>query len=469
MLSRDDVVESAAVVVDDGTVGPWTCSPANVEITNTSSDAPSTGRNPNHVAALMSIRTSTSAQPAFEPGARAPERSMVRRRSCLHTPKRIGQIPHHRPSVPGSFCPERTLGENDRPSSGVVHPPSTPPDSRSLPTQDEEVWIQAIHDDRLHTIDHPIPRAACVAIGARMADEVADIETWLAEAGLSVASGDPRGSSPRQRHTAELIVDDAGTAAAAAAILATHGFEVWEPTSGAAGAIHARFRSVLTVARTSDVTVAVRFRWPGRSSRIPKSLLPNQADASFVHLPAPLWPLAFVMRPIRLVAERIGLRHPAPPVLGPFLSTPRELIAPLLAFAEVGSEDTIADLGCGDGRILVEAAERTGCRALGIESDTGLVERAKDRARRAGVGDRVRIVEGDAQSAELGQATTVFVFLPVDTTVDLVSSLLETLDPGTRVIAHEQHRLPREIPGGITKPLIADGGVTVAHQWVVGR
>ncbi len=457
------------MVVEDGTVGPWTCSPANVEITRTSSDGPSTGRNPNHVAALMINRTNTSAQPAFEPGARAPERSIARRRSCLHTPKRIGRIPHHGPSRHGSLCPWCAIGENDRPSSGAVPPPSTPPDSRSLPTPDEEIWIEAIHEDRLHTIDHPTPRAACAAIGARMAAEVADIESWLADAGLSVVSGDPRGSAPRQRHTAELIVDDARTAAAAAAVLATHGFEVWEPTSGAAGAIHARFRSVLTVARTSDVTVAVRFRWTAPSSRLPRSLLPNQADASFVDLPAPLWPLAFVMRPIRLAAERFGLRQPAPPVLGPFLSTPQDLIAPLLAFAEVGSEDTIADLGCGDGRILVEAAERTGCRALGIESDTGLVERARERARRAGVGDRVRIVEGDAQSAELGQATTVFVFLPVDTAADLVSSLLETLEPGTRVIAHEQHRLPREIPGGITKPLIADGGVTVAQQWVVGR
>ncbi len=302
-----------------------------------------------------------------------------------------------------------------------------------------------------------------------MAEEVADIERWLAAAGLTVVSGDPRGSAPRQRHTAELIVDDAATAMAAAAVLATHGYEVWEPTSGAAGAIHARFRSVLTVARTSDVTVAVRIRWPRPLSRVPRSLLPNQADASFVPLPASLWPLAFVMRPVRLVAERIGLRHPAPPVLGPFLSTPQDLIPPLLSFAEVGSQDTIADLGCGDGRILVEAAQRTGCRALGIESDAGLAERARERARRAGVGDRVRIIEGDAQSAELGQATTVFVFLPVDTTVDLVSALLETLDPGTRVIAHEQHRLPVDIPGGTTKPLIADGGVTVAHQWVVGR
>lgn len=334
----------------------------------------------------------------------------------------------------------------------------------------QEDWIEAIYENRLAELDQPIPRAACTAIGARMRHELADIERWLGDGGITAQrSGDVATGAPSQRHSAELLVADADAARAAAVQLAGHGFQVWEATSGAAGEIHARFRSVLTLARTTDVTVAVRVRWPSTGRRVPPALLPNRADADFVDLPAGAWPLAFVLRPIRLAVERIGLRRPGTPVLGPFLSTPTELVPALLEFGEVSSTDTVADLGCGDGRIVIEAAKRTGCRAIGVESDPELVARAQARAREAGVSDRIRILEGDATNAELGQATTVFVFLPADTTVPLVRSLLDTLDPGTRIIAHEQHRLTRAPEGCDSRALIAGEGVTVAHQWIVGR
>lgn len=333
-----------------------------------------------------------------------------------------------------------------------------------------ETWIEAIHENRLAAIDDHLPRTACVAIGERMGRELEAITGWLSDAGIAAEPADDQApAAPRQRHTAELRVADAATAAAAAAVLEAQGFDIWEPTTGAAGQIHARFRSVLTLARTSDVTIAVRFRWPNPERRPPAALIPNHADAAFLDLPAGLWPLAFALRPIRLAAERLGLRRPAPPMLGPFLSTPADLLPALLDFADVSSKDTVADLGCGDGRILIEAARRTGCRAIGVDSDPSLVTLARHRAATAGVADRVRIVEGNALSAELVQATTVFVFLPSDTAADLVIALLDSLAPGTRIIAHEQHRLSRSIPGAQTRALIAGEGVTVAHQWIVGR
>lgn len=329
-------------------------------------------------------------------------------------------------------------------------------------------WIAAIHDDRLSELDDPVAQAACGAIGARMAAEIETIRAVLDHAGVQLSST-PAVEPAMQRHAAELEVADADQARRAAEALRSEGFDVWEPTSGAPGNVHARCHSVFTLARTTDVTIAVRLRWPAGARRVPRSLIPNQADFAAVSLPSLLWPLYFAVRPLRLVAERLGLRTPAPAVLGPFLSTPADIIPALLELGNVTMSDTVADLGCGDGRILVEAVERTGCKAIGIESDPTLVDAAIERAKAAGVSDRVRIIKGDAASAELGQATTIFVFLPADATVSLIEQLRSRLEAGTRIIAHEQHRLPRELDGVTSTALIRGQGVTVAHQWIVGR
>lgn len=301
-----------------------------------------------------------------------------------------------------------------------------------------------------------------------MATEIDTIVETLAASGIALEV-EPAIEERMQRHAAELQVADADHAQRAAELLSADGFVVWEPTTRGAGRVHARCHSVLTLARTTDVTIAVRLRWPSTARSVPGALIPNQADFAAVDLPGPLWPLYFAVRPLRLVAERVGARTPAPAVLGPFLSTPSDVIPALLELGNVTASDTIADLGCGDGRILIEAAQRTGCKAIGIESDADLAAEASRKAKAAGVGDRVRIINGDATSAELGQATTVFVFLPADATVALVEQLRSSLEPGTRIIAHEQHRLPRQIDGVASTALIQGQGVTVAHQWTVGR
>lgn len=339
----------------------------------------------------------------------------------------------------------------------------------SVPSsQQNNEWIAAIHDDQLADLADPVAREACEAIGSRMATEVAAIVETLTTSGIALVA-EPVIEDRMQRHAAELQLTDAEQAQRAAALLSASGFSIWEPTTRGAGRVHALCHSVLTLARTTDVTIAVRLRWPSTTRRIPGSLVPNQADFAAVDLPALLWPFYFAVRPFRLIAERLGARTPAPAVLGPFLSTPSDVIPALLELANVTSSDTIADLGCGDGRILIEAAQRTGCRAIGIESDAALAAEATQKAKAAGVGDRVRVINGDATSAELGHATTVFVFLPADATVSLVDQLRSTLEPGTRIIAHEQHRLPRHIDGVTSTALIRGQGITVAHQWTVGR
>jgi protein-L-isoaspartate O-methyltransferase len=188
-----------------------------------------------------------------------------------------------------------------------------------------------------------------------------------------------------------------------------------------------------------------------------------------VDLPAALWPAYSLVRPIRLVSERVGLRARHDDSLGPFLSTPDQLVGPLLEVGGVRSDDCVLDIGCGDGRIVVAAAERSGCRAIGVERSDDLVERARRRAADHGVADLVDIVQGDGRTTDVEEATLVVMFLSIRVVAELVPALLRRLRPGARLVIHEQSPLPNSmhpLPDE-SVALIADGAVTVAHRWTV--
>ncbi len=151
--------------------------------------------------------------------------------------------------------------------------------------------------------------------------------------------------------------------------------------------------------------------------------------------------------------------------LGPFLATPTALVPELLAFAEVGVDDVVLDLGSGDGRLVVDAALTTGCRGIGVELDPGLVARAQQRALDAGVADRVRFVCADADTYGPSEATVVLLFVPAHAVPAAVCRLRAALRPGARVVAHEQARIP--MAADRRRVLVTDGGITVAHRWDV--
>jgi precorrin-6B methylase 2 len=194
---------------------------------------------------------------------------------------------------------------------------------------------------------------------------------------------------------------------------------------------------------------------------------PTAGDWSLIDLPGWSWPAYSLVRPARLVLERVGAVQRHDDSLGPFLSTPQSLIGPLLAFAGVTADDRLLDVGCGDGRVVVTAAEQIGCRAVGVERSADLVERARRRATDAGVSGLVDIVHGDGRAADLAEATVVFMFLSMRVVADLVPATLQQLRPGARLVIHEQTRLPDSMDPTPDESVavIADGAVTVAHRW----
>src|SRR5687767_9690235 len=76
-------------------------------------------------------------------------------------------------------------------------------------------------------------------------------------------------------------------------------------------------------------------------------------------------------------------------LLAPYLSTPNDVVERMLRLADVGPSDIVYDLGSGDGRIVIAAAKMFGARGVGIEIDAGLISKAEDAAKAAGVADRV--------------------------------------------------------------------------------
>jgi precorrin-6B methylase 2 len=120
----------------------------------------------------------------------------------------------------------------------------------------------------------------------------------------------------------------------------------------------------------------------------------------------------------------------------PFIATPDEVVMRMLELAGTRPEDLVADLGSGDGRIVIAAARRFGARGLGIELDRALVESSRESARRAGVGERVKFVQGDVLTADFSKASVVTVYLLPQLIGDLQPRFIATLKPGTRIVSH---------------------------------
>jgi SAM-dependent methyltransferase len=119
----------------------------------------------------------------------------------------------------------------------------------------------------------------------------------------------------------------------------------------------------------------------------------------------------------------------------PFVTTPAQVVERMLALGGVKPGDFVVDLGSGDGRIVIAAAKQFGARGVGIELHEGLVERARDNARAAGVADRAQFLRGDVLEADLSRATVVTIYL-LPWLMDKLQPALLKLKPGTRIVAH---------------------------------
>jgi SAM-dependent methyltransferase len=119
-----------------------------------------------------------------------------------------------------------------------------------------------------------------------------------------------------------------------------------------------------------------------------------------------------------------------------WIDTPQDVVEAMLELAEVRKTDTVYDLGCGDGRIVVTAARKYGCRAKGIDIDSEAVRESRANAERNGVQDRVIIQEGDIFKLDLREATVITIYLKPHLNTQLIPQL-DKLGPGVRIVSHK--------------------------------
>ena len=161
-----------------------------------------------------------------------------------------------------------------------------------------------------------------------------------------------------------------------------------------------------------------------------------------------------------------GAPQPSERSLGGFIGTPRPLLPELFAFANLTRDDVLLDLGCGDGRVLVEAAERIGCRGLGLENDPRIQTLAAAAVAGRGLEELVEIELADANSAPLPEATVIFLFVPAAAIASYVPTFLKRARPGTRLLVHEQDPIVCTPASDKSAPLIVGSAMTVVHLWI---
>jgi SAM-dependent methyltransferase len=120
-----------------------------------------------------------------------------------------------------------------------------------------------------------------------------------------------------------------------------------------------------------------------------------------------------------------------------FTGTPQPVVNAMLKLAHVTADDVVYDLGSGDGRIVVIAAQTYGARGVGIEIQPRLVEISRQIARAGAVGDKVTFIEGDLFTADISEATVVTLWLSQSVNARLEPKLRSELRPGTRIVSHQ--------------------------------
>ena len=146
----------------------------------------------------------------------------------------------------------------------------------------------------------------------------------------------------------------------------------------------------------------------------------------------------------------------------PYEPSSEEVIRAMLEIAQVGKDDLVYDLGCGDGRIVIAAAQKAGARGVGVDLDPERIKESLENARKAKVTDRVQFFQQDLFQTDIGKATVVMLYLWPEVNLKLRPKLLRELKPGTRVVSHSHTMGSWEPDQTITVPQGHD-----VYFWVI--
>src|SRR5262245_48486939 len=154
-----------------------------------------------------------------------------------------------------------------------------------------------------------------------------------------------------------------------------------------------------------------------------------------------LSPIGVLALALALAAEIPGSANVAqrPPARTPdihFVPTRQSIADAMLRLAHVNSNDIVYDLGSGDGRIVITAAQKYGARGVGIELDPRLIRISRETAIEGAVEHKVAFIEGDLFTADISPATVVTLYLSTTVNMRLEPKLKRELRPGVRIVSH---------------------------------
>ncbi len=119
-----------------------------------------------------------------------------------------------------------------------------------------------------------------------------------------------------------------------------------------------------------------------------------------------------------------------------YVPTPQAVVDRMLEMAEVKPTDFVIDLGCGDGRMVITAAEKYGARGYGVDIDPDRIHEANQNAQQAGVTDKATFKIADLFQEDISKATVMTMYLLTDINLRLRPKILDGLKPGSRIVSH---------------------------------
>ncbi|MGQ9463853.1 MAG: methyltransferase domain-containing protein [Candidatus Fervidibacter sp.] len=122
----------------------------------------------------------------------------------------------------------------------------------------------------------------------------------------------------------------------------------------------------------------------------------------------------------------------------PYVPTPHEVVREMLRVAQVGKDDVVYDLGCGDGRIVITAVKDFKAKkGVGVDIDPERIRESNENARKAGVTDKVKFLQQDLFETDIREASVVTLYLLPSINLRLRPRLFRELKPGSRVVSHD--------------------------------
>ena len=178
-----------------------------------------------------------------------------------------------------------------------------------------------------------------------------------------------------------------------------------------------------------------------------------------------------VLHTDRIALSKVASQMPRLDV--PFVPTKGDVLTEMIRIANISKGDVVYDLGCGDGRIVIAAAEKSGATCVGIDIDPLRIKECRENVAKVGLANQISFHEQNLFDADISRATVVMLYLLPDMNLKLRSKLLKDLRPGARVVSHNydmkqwQPDDTRQIGNHMVYFWVVPANVTGTWNWTI--